>query len=224
MSKKLIIITAVGGLLSFTGAFLFSWITAKPALEPQAQKTVQALSTEYETPSMSPQVDSEDESKRAMTQRQLKGLIKNVREKIDEYNDRLRTLEAKEERFKITQQNLKEDLDELTNLQAELATMVAKLKEERDRLLKTRIKIEESEKENLMSVAATYDKMAPASAGQIFANMSQMNVGDTVGLDDAVKIMYYMNDRNKAKVLAELVNTEPKLAAVLSQRLKKIAD
>jgi flagellar motility protein MotE (MotC chaperone) len=42
------------------------------------------------------------------------------------------------------------------------------------------------------------------------------------GFDDAVKILHYMGERTKAKLLAELVNTEPKLAASLCERLKQI--
>jgi hypothetical protein len=43
-------------------------------------------------------------------------------------------------------------------------------------------------------------------------------------IDDAVKILYYMTERTKAKLLAELVNSEPSLAALLSQKLKTVAE
>ncbi|RKY05801.1 MAG: hypothetical protein DRP65_12605, partial [Planctomycetota bacterium] len=98
-------------------------------------------------------------------------------------------------------------------------------KEQRDKLLKLRVTIEEAEKANLISVAATYDKMDPASASKILATMSKTNrqtPGQDTGLDEAVKILYYMTERTKAKLLAELVSSEPALAATLCQRLKQV--
>ena len=75
-----------------------------------------------------------------------------------------------------------------------------------------------------MGIAATYDKMNATGAADIFTNMSKMDTSESRGLDDVVKILHFMNDRTKAKVLAEMVNTEPKLAAVLSQELKRIKE
>jgi flagellar motility protein MotE (MotC chaperone) len=43
-------------------------------------------------------------------------------------------------------------------------------------------------------------------------------------MDDAVKILHYMTERTKAKVLAELVTSEPKLAAVLCEKLKQVVE
>jgi hypothetical protein len=39
-----------------------------------------------------------------------------------------------------------------------------------------------------------------------------------------VKILHYMTERTKAKVLAELVTSEPQLASLLCQRLKQISE
>jgi hypothetical protein len=39
-----------------------------------------------------------------------------------------------------------------------------------------------------------------------------------------VKILFYMNERSKGKLLSEIVSTEPKLAALLCQRLKKVVE
>jgi len=43
-------------------------------------------------------------------------------------------------------------------------------------------------------------------------------------MEDAVKILYYMGERTKAKLLSEMVNSEPKLAAVLCEKLKRIVE
>jgi flagellar motility protein MotE (MotC chaperone) len=54
----------------------------------------------------------------------------------------------------------------------------------------------------------------------------QMDSGRIEGgaIDDAVKILFYMTERTKAKLLAEMVTSEPKLAAILCQRLKRIVE
>jgi hypothetical protein len=44
------------------------------------------------------------------------------------------------------------------------------------------------------------------------------------GFDEAVKILHYMTERTKAKLLAELATSEPKLAAAMSRRLKQIIE
>ena len=97
--------------------------------------------------------------------------------------------------------------------------------EEREKLLKSRIEIARAEKANLISIAAAYDKMDATKASEILTNMSKMqDSSDGNGFDDAVKILYCMTERTKAKLLAELTTSEPKLAAVFCQRLKQIIE
>jgi flagellar motility protein MotE (MotC chaperone) len=43
-------------------------------------------------------------------------------------------------------------------------------------------------------------------------------------MDDAVKILFFMQERTKAKVLAEMGGQEPSLAALLSQKLKQVQE
>ena len=82
-----------------------------------------------------------------------------------------------------------------------------------------------TEKENLLTLAATYDKMSSDSAGKILANMSKMAAGSSSSnIDDAVKILHYMSERAKAKLLAELSVSEPKLAALFCHKLKQIVE
>ena len=91
----------------------------------------------------------------------------------------------------------------------------------REKLLKTRIEISELEKKNLLSISASYDKMDSVSAGKILANMTQ---GQNGSVNDAVKILYYMGERSKAKLLASLADNEPSLAAYFSQKLKTLTE
>lgn len=101
-------------------------------------------------------------------------------------------------------------------------------------MLKSRIEIDKNEQTNLLTLAATYDKMDVTSASKIVTNMcmsdesekgQEKKIEESSGsFDDAVKILYYMTERTKAKLLAELATSEPQLAAALSQRLKQIVE
>lgn len=240
MSKKLIIMTAAAGLVSFAGAFVIGWLT-KPAIrsgEPN-QPTLVSGETGAKLPlpragTTSSVIGAGDSSvKRAMTEKQLENLTIEVREKMQEYNNKLQSIKTQEQRLQMAQEVLKKDIENLNTLRVELASMTAGLKEERDKLLKSRLEIVQAEKANLVSIAATYDKMDASSASKILTNMCtggqpQKQIGDgrrwASGFDDAVKILHYMTERTKAKLLAEMVNSEPKLAATLCERLKQITE
>lgn len=234
MSKKKIIITAAVGLISFGGAFVFAWFTKPP---PDSQSTpsdgsnLAAHETELQLPRptagmMGRAGLGDEKARKAMTEKQLKSLIHEVREKIKDYDDHLEGLQIREKRLQLAQEMLKKDIDQLNNLRVELASAVASLKEQQEQLRKSRVEVAQAEKSNLISMAAAYDKMDPVSAGKILTNMSRTTDGRLGGsnLDDAVKILHYMTERTKAKLLAELVNSEPALAAVFCQRLKQIVE
>lgn len=234
MSKKRIIITAAVGLVSFGGAFVFAWLT-KPAPESQSSRLNESMLAGHETELELPQPTAgtmgtvglgDEKTRKAMTEKQLKSLIHEVREKIGDYDDQLQGLQVREQRLQVAQEMLKKDIDELNNLRVELASAVASLKEQQEQLRKSRVEVARAEKNNLISMAAAYDKMDAPSAGKILTNMSRTQDGRLGGsnLDDAVKILHYMSERTKAKLLAELVGSEPKLTAVFCQRLKQIVE
>jgi len=238
VSKKLIIITAIAGLVSFAGAFILGRLTkTTPAIqggEPN-QPTLASRET-WPKPAQAEAgiIGTADKPvKKVMTEKQLESLIIDVREKMQDYNNKLQSIGTQEQRLQMSQEVLKKDIENLNNLRVELASMTAGLKEERDKLLKSRLEIAKTEKTNLVSIAAAYDKMDASSASKILSNMCassgpQKEIGDVkrVGsnFDDAVKILHYMSERTKAKVLAEMVNSEPKLAATFCERLKQIAE
>jgi len=237
MVKKIIMITAVG-LISFGGAFAFAWFT-KPAPESQSDESNQpgVAASDFTIEPILPQMETGTASstdstlRKAMTEKRLKSLAFEIRDKIQEYNNKIEAIELQAKRLKVTRDALKKDVENLNNLQVELASTVASLKEQRAKLLKTRVDIDKAEKSNLVSIAATYDKMDAMSAGKILINMCKKQgqsivvVGnENSGLKDAVKILHYMTERTKAKVLAELVTSEPQLASLLCQKLKQISE
>jgi hypothetical protein len=236
VNKKLIIIMAGAGLLSFSGAFVLAWLTKSTAPAPQSQSAQSTTGSQAERNVPYQQADAlgttgmeEQTTEKTLAERHLKELIFDVREKMQEYEQKLQSLEKREQRLQITQETLRKDIEELDNLRIELSSVVVSLKNERDRLQKSRVEIGKAEKTNLLSIAATYDKMDASSASQILTNMctgqvSKVGGGMQNSMDDAVKILHYMTERTKAKLLAELVSTEPKLAAVLCQRLKQVVE
>ena len=238
MSKKLIIMTAAAGLVSFAGAFVFAWLTKpSPAIHPDRSEQPAVAGGETEPGPPQPQAgeagafgEVSETMKKVMTEKQLKNLVHDVREKIQEYDNKLLALKVREQRLQMAQDELKKDIEKLGTLQIELASIIANLKSERDKLMKSRLEIAQLEKANLLSIAATYDKMDVSGASKILTNMcagidlSKMQDSEGGSFDDAVKILHYMTERTTAKVLAELVNTEPKLAALLCQRLKQITE
>ena len=243
MSKKVIIMTAVAGLVSFGGAFVLAWFSYQSgASGPQGPGGQPAPVVDGSAPGVSQrQTDAARAAsvasgsvKRALTEQQLKNLVQDVREKIQEYNDRLQAIAMRERRLQVAHNVLKEDIENLDNLRVEVASGITNLKSERDKLLKSRLEIDRKEKNNLISIAATYDKMDVTGASKILTSMckpqeSEQRKGSGVGrksssYDDAVKILHYMGERTKAKLLAELATSEPILAAGLCQRLKQIVE
>lgn len=220
---------SAAGLVSFAGMFALAWFT-KPTPQVQGPEAAQATPSGRKadlkltqpqmltTGSFAP-VDSK--MKKTMTERQLKSLIFEIREKIREYDRKLRDLEVWEQRLQTVQETSKKDIEELNRLRIELASTVAILKNEQDKLKKSRLEIAQTEQKNLMSLALAYDKMDATSAGEILTNISEAK---NAAADDAVKILYYMSERTKAKVLASIAETEPAISAYFCRQLKQIVE
>lgn len=229
MNKKLIIIVSAGALVSFAVMFIFAWFT-KPSKQIAGVEVPQPIAATENLEAKVPEPQDFESStagtidgkiKKAMTEKQLKSLVYEVREKIQEYDNKLESLKLREQRLQVAGDTLKKDIEQLDNLRIELASTVASLKTEQDKLLKSRVEIASIEKNNLMSIAATYDKMDSAQAGKILTSMSQAQNNST---DDAVKILHYMSERTKAKVLASIAEAEPATSAYFCKRLKQIVE
>jgi hypothetical protein len=214
---------AGAGLISFAGMFVFGLLTKKTVSDTQQASAAQTSAEDENLKLMQAQMLAgggavDNQIKTAMSEKQLKDLVYEVREKIREYDNKLQGLASREQKLQTAQEMLKKDIQDMDNLRIELASMVSAIKGEQDKLEKSRINISNIEKNNLASIAATYDKMDAAQAGKILSNMNRADD------NDAVKILYYMSDRTKAKVLASIAETEPAVSAEFSQRLKRITE
>jgi flagellar motility protein MotE (MotC chaperone) len=227
LNKKLIIITAVAGIVSFGGMFAAAWFLKKPVEVPLEASIAQspddgAEQIGLEKPALpAPQasVSGKSVTSQTMSDKELKNLIYEVREKIADYNGRLESLKIREDRIAKSQEMIKGDIEELEGLRVELASTVLSIKDEQDKLLKNRVNIEAKEEENLISIATTYDKMDAESAAKILTNMNQV---ENDSANDAIKILHYMSERTKADVLAAIAEIEPSISAFFCNKLKQV--
>jgi flagellar motility protein MotE (MotC chaperone) len=237
VNKRLIVMIAAG-LVSFGGGFVYSWFTRTvPATqsqdEPELNESMASEEQSWPLPQGASAVQT-GQSRLSMTEKQLRALVFAIQDNIRKYENKLASLETDEQRLHTARETLKQDIEKLNSLRVELASMAAHLKSERDRLIKSRVEIAQAEKANLISIAATYDRMDEAAASKILTNMcvgeqgsqSRTKVfgGSGSNMDDAVKILHYMGEKTKANVLAEMVNSEPRLAALLCEKLKQITE
>lgn len=96
------------------------------------------------------------------------------------------------------------------------------LDEERQKISKTTqemeakiVQMQKEEQDNLKKMSGMYNSMSPDSAAKILQNLA-----DTGKMDTAVKVLGQMQERQAAKVLAEL--TDAGLAAQLVEKLKSL--
>jgi flagellar motility protein MotE (MotC chaperone) len=236
VNKKMIFIALGAGLGIFLVMLVTVWFVVDKEPAPLAAiDPNQPLSEDSQTPSKKSYAESppmpeagtlfseESSIKRNLSETQLKSLIFEVRENITLYKEKLGGLLVREQRLQIAQATLRKDIEELSNLRVELASAVATLRDERDKLEASLIQVEKTEAANLQQISATYDKMDPTSAGKILLNMSQSRNGNSTS-DDAVKILYYMTERVKAEVLASIAETEPGISAYYCSELKQVVE
>lgn len=208
LNMKKIIILGVAAALSFGAAFFLS---GKPAPAPHATSK----------PAPEPTADAGLETVTAPTlgakEKELDDLIKAVKEKSEELARRQEKVAQRERRLAMVQGQVKDQAGELESLRLALVTPLARLKEAKDQLDRSRVVIQAEERENLKRSAKIYETMDPERSGLILAEMCTTNQDD-----DVARILYLMSDRMAGKVLAAL--PDKTLAAKLMTKIKKIRE
>jgi len=229
MKKYQIMIVAEAGLLSFGASFGVNWFkqqkSAAAAVLPPEQtvsdgrpKTTQS-ETVMSSSFSGPRDADPGQEQSGLTERQLQNLIYDVRQKMHDYAERERELDQEAERIDIARISLQDDIEELNSLREKLDLTLAAMKEKEESIQKSLIEIKAVEKTNFQRLAATYEKMDAAQAAKIMVSMAANNQ-----LQDVVKILYYMNDRNAGKILGEIGSTRAEVAGVLSLQLKLVKE
>jgi hypothetical protein len=225
MNKKILIMAGVG-LISFGGTFGVTKMLKGPA-PAAATETVEtespaegALQTkEDKVPELKITENPGEEMARGMTEKQMQGLIFDLREKMKEYKLKERQLAEQEERVRVAREGLQEDITRLNQLQAQLTLVYEKIRKQETSLQARQLDISETEKANMQKLAQTYDKMDATQASKVLISMATNQQ-----LPDAVKILYYMSERTSAKVIGEIAGTKPEVASVMSLELKRVRD
>ncbi len=226
MKKYQLILMIALGVFSFAASFGFNWFRRQKAAdaavvpsEPPATETATAEGAGQQRSPLDAVLDlTPSETPAAgLTERQLQHLIYDVREKTREHAQREKELADEDQRIALARKSLREDIEQLNQLQETLDMRLASLAERQQRLDETLIEIEATEQNNLQRLGATYDRMDAVQAGNIMINMAGNNQ-----VEDVVKILYFMNDRNAARVLGQIGDAQPEVAAVLSRYLKRI--
>ena len=238
MSKKMMfIMIPVVGLTTFIGT-LVGVLTSTPEPVPVADSNLSPEALEEQQLELglaeggAVAVKSRE---RMMNEDQLRDLIRDVRDRVKEYETRLRGLDLREARIETTQTALQEDVDKLNELRVEVASAVAELKSQRDALEKTRIKIDRAEVESLKATADTLGLMPADSAGRLLVTISQSipeesledapdHVMEDVGEGYAVKLLHYMEKKKRGKLLSAMIDLDPALAGSLMRKLKNVIE
>lgn len=224
MKKTMILIILAAGALSFISSFGVSFFLKKKSAQESAQAASQnpALQQAEQAPSkndMTSQQDIDAEPQRALAERQVQNLIFDLREKIQDYQNRQRELDYQTQQLEIAKQTLQTDLEKINQLYENLSLALASLNEKQRQLEQSLLEIEQIEKANFQRLASTYEKMDAAQAGKIMLSMA---AGSQI--HDVVKILYYMNDRNAGKVLGEIAASRPEVAGAVSLQLKRVKE
>jgi flagellar motility protein MotE (MotC chaperone) len=151
------------------------------------------------------------------SERQLDELQKEYRQKLEACRKKEDELQTLAKRVAMEQELLKKQATDLENLQVQLVAPLTRLKEAQAELQRTRVTVAAQEKANLKRTALIYAGMDSAAGGRILTDMCQNNKED-----DAAKILFYMQERAAAKLLAEI--RDRGLAAKLFDKLKVIKE
>ena len=203
-------IIAAVGVAAFAASFGVSrWL----GRGPQAAAGAAAGGTVAGTPALEP--DDPFAHATRLEERHLYDLVKEVRRKLRECDEREERLTQEEARIRMVREELRKEAQELENLRVQAAASLSGLKEAKARLDQSRLDIGREEEANLKRTAAVYDRMDAESAAKIVEGMCR-----GTQQDDAVKILYFMSERAVAKVLAALADRD--LAARLCDGLKRV--
>lgn len=210
--KKTIIIMCVLGVVSFGVSFAISTFFAHNPNDDKLAKRNQATTAPVETtaiPTLTPV------SPMAAKEKQLDDLIAEYRQKLDTLAKKQTELDQWEKRKVIAQDVLKKQAEEVEAMRVQFLAELPNLEKAKRDLEATRVTISGIEAVNLKKAAAVYDKMA--NAADVLSGMCANNQ-----IDDAARILHYMDQKSAAKVLSEM--SDKTLVGKLTDKMTKIKE
>lgn len=231
MNKKQILIMAGIGVVCFGLSFVAGLFLNKPKpASGQSENTVEKIDPMGSKRNSGDSVDvgkvpfnsgnrTEQNLERKLSEKQLRTLVFEMRSKLAELDRREKDVTKKEQQINTSMEELQKNAEELKQLRVKLASMTSSIKEERKKLEESLIRIDKIEQKNIQKTAAIYDKMKSDEASLII-----MDLFKNKQIDYAVKILYYMNERTSANLIAEIANKSSSTAALISDKLSQVEE
>jgi flagellar basal body-associated protein FliL len=148
-----------------------------------------------------------------MQNKEVKALITELRLKLDNSKAKEKELAEREKRIKIAGLTLTKQAQDLEKLRLVLIPALQRYQETRAAWEKSLTQITATEEKNIKLLSARYDSMDATGSSKILADLWNGNQQEL-----AIKILYYMQARSAAKVLAALSTSKEKEASELAAK------
>lgn len=150
-----------------------------------------------------------------LEEKHLTALIREVRAKLIDREEREARLREDEHRLRIAHQDLQDEAQQLETLRLGLADAITKVQQAKVELGQERYAFDEEEAENLKNLAAVFASMDATEAAK---TLNEMCVNNQEA--DVVKILCFMPERDTAKVLDAM--SDYKVRARLCGQMKRL--
>ena len=200
------------GVVAFGASYGLSlWLGAGPT-QAGAETQVTSTGPDDKEPPV-PQGAGEEGAQ--LEEKHLTALIREVRAKLTDCEEREARLREEEHRLRIAHQDLQDEAQQLETLRLGLADAITNLQQAKAELGQGRYTFEKEEEENLKNLAAVFASMDTTEAAK---TLNEMCVNNQEA--DVVKILRFMPERNTAKVLAAM--SDNTVRARLCGQMKRV--
>ena len=206
--KKMVIVAGVLGVVSFGGAFVLTQMF-RPAPAPDAQ----GPTTSQQAANLA--LSGLESMQMSVRESKLENLTSELNRQKMDLSKRSRQLDNRERQIKVAAGQLAEAARDLESMRLQLAAPLVRLKSLKESLEQTRLTISREETTNLKGIAKTYEQMSTESSSKVIEAMCTGNQ-----IRDAAKILQFMSDRGRAKLLSSL--SDQSLTARLFDMMKTI--
>ncbi|MBT3199245.1 MAG: hypothetical protein HN350_04955 [Phycisphaerales bacterium] len=216
--KLKIIILAVIAIVSFGAAYVVTpLLVDKPAPTASGEdEQKDPADTPPSVPGVLISPESVQTATIAMKREELGTLITELRLKLDDCRAREKGLAEREKRVKIAGDILTKQAQDLEKLRLGLIPVLQRYQEIKKDIESTQIQITAAEDKNIKLLAGRYDAMGSEGAAKILIDLWSGKQEDL-----AIKILYYMQARSSAKVLAAISLSDDESASALAARLSE---
>jgi flagellar motility protein MotE (MotC chaperone) len=194
---RILIFVGIAGVSFAASYFASSWLGGPqaPVAPPEGQ---QADGQASEFTEMAISKTAQAVTAR-MKEAELVELIRELRLKTDSCRKRQRDLDERDERIALAIGDLRKQAEQIEALRMKLVNSLTHMRQVKTDLENSILWIQAAEEKNLKEIAGTCEGMDTTKCAEMFTRMCESGQKD-----DVVKILYYMQARQRGKVLSEL--------------------